>query len=489
MNLELGPYLPDLAKYSHPGCTRAENCYPRASGFGPFFGLVSTSDTFSETPLGSRQFFRNDGSVIAVVGGATKLGVRTGSGVTETTGYTTVSNEERWRFERFGDLVIAVSPTNAPQYLSDIDSDTSFSDLPGSPPTAEVVGRVGDHLVLGNISGSPSRVQWSNTNDPTGTWDTDQGDLSGSFDLDARYGDVTGIVRSAGGSGIVFQERAVWLMQFVGAPLGFRFSEISLDNGCPAPDSIVTVGSSVFYLSQDGFYVTNGSSVDRIGEDRVDRTFLSEVSGTYIGLTQGAINWDENAIVWSYVTGETPTSYSAQVIFSFALNQWSSARQSCYGTISLKQDDVTLGDLDALYANIGAIDLALGTQEWRGKSNILSAWYDNSGTATLGRFTGTALEATFEKGLLQVVPGQTTTVTGLGPIIENESQNTQTQVIVHDRIPSVDRVSTATTIGVDGFCPHKINGRYISPRMIIPAGASWDNATGVIVRARKAGRK
>lgn len=489
ISISFGEYLPDLPKLGNPGLTKAENVYPGPNGYGPFSGITDTGDTFSETCLGTRQFFRNDGTVIIVVGGETKLGVSSSGGVTETTGYTSVSTENRWRFERFGDYVIAVSPSNSPQYLSDIDTVETFTNLPGSPPTAQVVGRVGDHLVLGNLSGYPNRVQWSNFNDPTGAWDTDVGDLSGYFDLNPSYGDVTGIFRSVGGSGVIFQERAIWLMTFVGAPLGFDFTEVSTEVGCPAPDSIVSVGSLIYFLSQDGFYVTNGSGTDRIGANRVDDTFLGNVNATYRNLTQGAVNWSKNCIVWSYIAGENPTGYADQIIFSYALNRWSTARQSKLGFVSLKQGDITIGDLDSLYANIGSIDVALGTQEWVGSDRLFGAWYDDGGTTRLGSFSGNNLEATFETGLMQATPGYRTTVRSVTPLVENVSANTTAQIISQDTLTNVEKVSTATTVGVNGCSPQKTNGRYLGVRVKIPSGSSWDKASGLIVDARVGGRR
>lgn len=484
---DLGQFLPDMPKYNNPGVSKASNAYPTAEGFGPFEDLVDTGDTFSQKVQGAAQFFRNDNSAISVAGGTGALGVRTAGGVTETTGYTSILDTERWRFSRFGDQVIAVTPQNAPQYLTDLNTDEAFSDLPGSPPNAAVIGKVGDFLALGDIVGSPSRIQWSNFNDPTGAWDTNAGDLSGFKDLDAEFGRVTGIVRTSASEGIVFQERAIWLMQFVGAPLAFDFNEISVDRGCPAPDSIVAIGTSVFFLSQDGFYVTNGSSVNRIGSDRVDETFISNVNTSFRFLTQGAANWDKNCIIWSYITGEDANNYSEQLIYSFSLDKWSQASRPLLALVELKQDDVTVGDLDALYADVGSIDVAVGNEDWKGKDVLLGAWYNDGGTFRLGRFSGSSLQSQFETGLMQVSPGRRSTVTGVTPVIENQSMNTTTQIVGFGSFTDVERVSTSTVVGVDGFCPHLFNSRYISVRMTVPAGAVWDKASALIIRAREGG--
>ena len=487
--ITLGQYLPDQPSFNNPGCIEALNAYPGPSGFDMLEGPVTNGDTFSQVSQGAASFIRTDETAMIVVGGDTALAVQDGGGVTETTGLNAIGEEGRWRFERFNQILIAVAPGNSPKHLPDIDVDLSFTDLPGSPPTAEVIGRVDNFLVLGNIAGEPYRVQWSNFNDPTGTWDTNVGDLSGFQDLDARYGPVTGIVTISANSGLVFQERAIWLMTFVGAPLAFNFAPVTTDYGCPAPDSIVSVGSNVYFFSQDGFYFTNGAEIARVGANRVDKTFLENYNETYQSLVQGALNKEKQCIVWSYNTN-SPQLYQNQFIYSFVSDGWARAAVDCYTLVEGKQNDLTLDDLTTLYGTIENMPFPIGSSNYKGKAQFLSGLVDDGeGGSDFVGFTGDALEATFETGRRQLIPGSRTTVTGMAPIVQNLDENTTTQVVSQDNLTSVTRVTPATEAGADGFCPHHVNGRYVSGRMIFPAAAVWSRALGMQARVRAAGRR
>lgn len=511
-----GPWLPDAPDYKN-ALIEADNVYPKSGGYGPFRkpvdqgltgggggspfssafssafgGSVATATT--ETVIGAHMFFDQNDNAVHVAGSSTRLlTVRSGT-LTETTGYTAAA--DGWRFARFNDLVIAVSLENDPQYLTDINSDDTWSTLTGTPPKAAQVGRVDDFLVFGDLvdnadggsATAPYRVRWSAKNNPTTSWVTDRGELSGYRDLDRRYGRITAIV--GGRFGLIFQERAIWRMVFVGAPLAFDFELISSDRGCIASNSAVTIGTDTFFLSHHGFDVTNGSAVQSVGGNRIDDWFKETVSDTNVKRTHGAINWNEDSIVWAfYPSGGT--MFTRQIIYNFVQDTWSSASQSIDYLVQSKVNGETLASLSVTYPG-GLGDMSaftLGSSEWLAKDLSFAAFIPSGNGSTLAEFSGTSAQAQIVTGESMAAPGRRATVTGAWPIVETTASTITTSIRTRDQHGGAVRTTTPTVKGADGFCPHKVDGWLHSVRMTIPEGVTWQNASGVQVRAQPTGRR
>lgn len=494
--LSLGEWLPDQADYKNPGLVQALNCYPSSGGYAPFEVPNATTDVSTETVVGSELFIRNGGTPLVCAGSSTRLLIRTSGGVTETTGYSALASDSTWQFERFNDLVIAVSPENVPQYLTDIDTDTAWSALPGSPPRAACIGKVDDFLVMGDLTdiaglGSPTvpnRVRWSARNNPAGAWVTDRGELSDYRDLDPKYGRVTAIV--GGRFGLVFQERAVWRMVYVGAPSAFQFDLVSADRGCVATGSAVTLGFETFYLSQDGFRVTNGSQDNAIGGGRINEWFEGEVDSALLRRVHGAIHWPKRCIVWAFVPSGS-SGFTRQAIYSFVESRWSEGNQMFDYLVQTKQDALTLSDLGTLFpGGLGTMSAyQLGTSEWKARDRSLAVWSASGSGSAFAPLSGSTAAASWTTGDHALTPGRRTHVTGAMPIIENETGNTTIQIVSKSRQGGTPAVSTATTQGADGYCPQKVDNWFHAFRMQVPAGDVWDNALGFWVRANESGSR
>lgn len=485
--IQFGEWLPDLPELGKPGLTIANNVYPTEGGYSPFLEPVSSGDGVTGNVIGAKMFYRADGNSVVVGGTSTTLFVYTGGTVTTTNPpYTAASS---WRFERFGDLIIAVSKENAPQYLSDIDSDTSWSALPGSPPKASVVGRVGDFLAFGNTDDGTdvqNRVWWSAFNNPTATWQVDYGELSGWQDLNPRYGKITGIV--GGRWGLVFQERAIWRMTFVGSPKVFEFEEVATDRGCVAPDSIATIGYQTFFLSRGGFCVTNGSEVEWLGSGRINKWFEAARDASNVSMTQAAINWPMRCIVWSYrVPGVA--GFQNQIIYSFTANKFTTAEQAVDILVQANQDALTLSDLATLFpSGLGTMSAyEIGTSEWQAQDQIFACFVDSGSTSYFAPFTGDAAEATIETGDYSLEPGRRARVTGIGPLAEVSTGTLTARVRSRATQGGVQTSSAWTSRADDGFAPANADNWYHAFGQRMAAGAVWDKASGLLVKARASG--
>lgn len=488
IEVPLGEYLPDAGEWLNPGLTIANNVYPVANGYAPFYAANGSGDTTTETVQGAATFFKTDGSQLLAFGSSTRLGIRTASGVTETTGLTAIGSTAYWRFARFGDQIIAVSLNNAPQYLDDIDTDTSWSALPGSPPNAAVVGRIANQLFLGHVTESsvtyPSRIRWSAVANATTGWTTNRGELSDFRDLPEEYGAVTAIVGNR--SGLVFQERAIWRATFVGTPLGWDFDLLISDKGCIAAGSVVEIGADVYFLAEDGFYRTDGTALYPLSEGKISTTFLDGAQAAILPNVAAAVDWYRRAVVWAYQ--QTPGgAFTRQVIYSLVNDRWSTATEVMDYPVASQVDATTLGDLGSAVTAYG--DVTLGNPAWGPKEQTLGVFIASGAGSEFAQLTGDAKVATFKTGYGQPAPGRRQRITDTAALVDVADLSDVTiSVAVRDHIGGTDRTSERSP-AADTLCHHNLDGRYASLALALRSGASWSKATAFQVNSGAAGRR
>lgn len=496
IEVPLGEFLPAFPKQNNPGCIVANNCVPAEGGYAPFFAAsvktttvtrsdASTASTFLAPVLGANLFFRNDGTPIIAGGAAQTLFVRTGSTATETATAAAVTSGEAWDFAQFNDFVFATTLANDPYYLTDIDTDVVWSALPGSPPKAKYCERFADFLMLGYISGAPTRIQWSSFNSPAGSWAADRLTQAGFADLDPRMGEITGLV--GGRYPMVFQQRGISLVQYVGPPTVWQVSIVSEDRGCTAPFSVATIGSQTYFLSQDGFWMTNGSEFVPVGSQKVNKWFFNEVDQGALNETQAAVDWANRAIIWAFKSVGS-TVKDRLLVYSWEQGRFSTATVTADWLVGSRVDATTLEDLDLLFATLEDVDPPLDSEVWLAGDRVLGAFISSGGLATYQTFNGEAMQADWELGAFQPSPGQRAFVSEAQAVVEADDWNMQISAVAADN----QRMETATAYnspGANGAVPLRADGKEMRLAARLPAGSEWRRAQGVQLTFRGSGRR
>src|SRR6185437_506779 len=117
---------------------------------------------------------------------------------------------------------------------------------------------------------APYRVQWSGIADPT-NWPTPltQAALaaeSGYQDLAPDYGQVM-FIAGYPLYALIFQRFGITRANYVGGDTVFDFAPYEFTHGVIAHGAAAQVNSLVFFLADDGFFVTDGANVIPIGTD------------------------------------------------------------------------------------------------------------------------------------------------------------------------------------------------------------------------------
>ena len=489
--IEFGDLQADLPTYENSGALVVDNVLPLAKGYKSLAGFQALSGTgLTGSAVGLFTSFSASGST-NYAGDATKLYQMNSSLVfidkSKSGGYnnsTTENARDFWAFTQFGTNIIA---TNFADNIQKFDegTDSAFSDLVALK--AKYIAVIRDFVVAGYTTESSTtynqRVKWSGINDSS-TWTPSQSTQSGFQDIVGSHGNIQAIVGGES-AGVIFMEKAIYRMSYVGVPLIFQFDKIADNIGAFAPKSVASYGNMVFFLAQDGFYkLTGGQQLTPIGNGKVDNFFFDDLSSNLDGITS-AVDPNNSIVVWSYRgSGATGTTNNKLLIYNYAVDKWStgsdqdlefiaSASQEAFTT--LESLDV-LGDLDNLPKSLDSYFYKEGIVGLAGFNS------DNK----FGKFIANSLSATVDTTEFEGAKGKRSTLINCRPIVDGTT-NTSVTVTPITRQSQLDTTTNGTATGTNdtGTCPLRSTSRY--HRIRVNVTGNFNTMSGVDIEARPEG--
>lgn len=333
------------------------------------------------------------------------------------------------------------------------------------------------------------RIKWSAINDSS-DW-TPSGDTqSGYQDIVGSHGSVMAIV---GGESyaVIFMERAIYRMDYVGTPLIFQFSKVADNIGAFIPKSVVSFGSDIFFLAQDGFYkLSGGDTLAPIGNGKVDDYFFNDLSSDLDGVSS-AIDPNNSVAVWSYRgSGADGTNdiNNKLLIYNYSVDKWatgsgldvqfiSSGSQEAFDT--LEKLDV-LGNLDALPKTLDSYYYSSGVYGLAGFNS----------EKKFGKFLGGSLPATVDTTEFQGAKNSRSAITNVRPIVDAKTSSsvtvTVTPITRNTQIESI-AVGSPVSIQSNGDCPMRSSSRY--HRLRVKTTGNFLTMSGVDVTAKPTGKR
>ncbi len=489
--IEFGDLQADLPSYQNSGALVVDNVLPLAKGYKSLAGFQALSGTgLNNAAVGLFTSFSASGST-NYAGDRSKLYQMDSSLVfqdkSKAGGYnnsTTENARDFWAFTQFGSNIIATNFADNIQKFTEGTS-SAFSDLVALK--AKYIAVIRDFVVAGytNESGTVynQRVKWSGLNDSS-TWTPSQATQSGFQDIVGSHGNIQAIVGGES-AGVIFMEKAIYRMSYVGVPLVFQFDKIADNIGAFAPKSVASYGNMVFFLAQDGFYkLTGGQQLTPIGNGKVDNFFFDDLSSNLDGITS-AVDPNNSIVVWSYRgSGATGTTNNKLLIYNYAVNKWStgsgqdlefiaSASQEAFTT--LESLDV-LGDLDNLPKSLDSYFY---------KEGIVGLAGFNSANK-FGKFIANSLSATVDTTEFEGAKGKRSTLIECRPIVDGTT-NTTVTVTPITRQSQLDTTSTGSAVNTNdtGTCPLRSTSRY--HRIRVSVNGNFDTMSGVDIEARPEG--
>lgn len=251
---------------------------------------------------------------------------------------------------------------------------------------AKYVEAYNNYLFMANVSvGSttyPTRIYWSNLQDPT-TW------LTTSF-IEVSMNDgqsITGM-KVLGDNLIIFKTRSIYSISFTGDPdIPFILpggGKTNSDVGCVAPFSIQEVTNGLVFLSFDGLYYFDGTNSTKIS-DRINPTILG-LNNTRLSQTRSMVQHNKHRYIFSVPSSSSSTNDTV-ITWDWYLNAFSvytglNAASMSATFASGFQEKIYFGDYAGFYYQMdnGADDFPLNVRtainsyyytNWKPFSNIL----------------------------------------------------------------------------------------------------------------------
>lgn len=457
----LGEWLPD-----QPGVTGAvtdaKNCYPVSNGYAPFKGEADYSDA-AATELIITFAGKFDGATTLFAASATQIykfdNNDSSLDALTTSGYTTV---EGWDVTQFGPRIILANGIDKLQGWT-LNSSAYFGDLSADAPVAKYVTVVRDFVVAANDGSNTSKVYWSDLNDET-DW-TPATSSQADFQILPDGGDITGL---AGGEyGLIFLERAIYRMSYVGSPFFFQFDAISRSLGCISGGSIAQYGNLTYFLSDDGFYVCDGQVTKNIGNEKVNRWFFDNAIPGEISTGMSAtVNPITKLVIWKF-----NNNFGGQnlLIYSIDLNKWTYADTTAESVSYILTPSATLEQVDNYNTSIDALDIPLDSQVFAG-GQLLLAGVSNSKIIV---FSGQPKTASISTGDIDV--GQSV-VTLAKPIVDNGSGSIA--IASRNNLSDLVEFGSSTAADSENRISLRSNGKYHRLKLT-PTGSNWKTAVGI----------
>lgn len=330
-----GEWLPDLPDLDNPGLTEASNVLWSGGSYIPYNPLtVSGFRVPGGIPLAALRasISQNTLLFVASTDGVSKNYISAAPvnsfNFVDLTPSTGLAYAPYGTLAQFGSTVFYSDGINNPQYNA-LDLTRQFSKLTGpqgDAPLGQSVGVIGQFLVIGNLfqSGSAFGLQWSSINQPF-NWPTPGSanaiaSQSGVQYLDAGLSTVYGIAQGDQW-GLVVLSNGLERVQYVGGDVVFQFNEIYRGPTAVGPHSWIKFGGRVYCCGGDGFLVTDGVSVQRIGNAKVDRWFQKNWSASFFNVAAGADS-QKKLIYWTFPLAGTGIVPNAWIAYNYAEDKW-----------------------------------------------------------------------------------------------------------------------------------------------------------------------
>lgn len=509
MHIKFGEWTPDITPVEMTGLEVANNIIPVVDGYiqlrdvNNFSATVSSTATISWV-LGAKSVYAYTGEVYNYAGNGadlfqlaagswtkfTRTATSSASSTNIAVPYNSVA-EDYWEFEQFNDILVASNYSDLPQYIT-VGATTVFKNLTDSI-RFRTMAVVKNFMVAGNIydiatsAVHPTRVQWSAFDSVIGSanWTPSSITQSDYQDLGANAGRIQKVV--GGEYGVIVTANGIFRLTYIGSPFTFQVDHVLPEIGTAYPRSVCNYGEHVFFLSHGGFIsVSNGTTPQHIGRNKVDNHILGQVDLSYYTNVIGSVDQENKLIYWIY---PDPTANAGlpnkSVIFDMKSGKWTSADITAWYIYDAMSSYIALDEMTAgsSYPDIDLMTISLDSPFWKGGSRFLGLF---SSDKRLGSFNGSAMVATVETGEMTSAPMMRSFVREVRPFVDGGS-GISSRIGYRDGQESTIAYTAYANLNSYGVCPHRVSSRFIRAGLKVTGG--FTRLVGFEIDASVEGRR
>ena len=166
-------------------------------------------------------------------------------------------------------------------------------------------------------------MRWSDEYEPTGVPTdysiTSTTNLAGENVLSGNNGEMVDQM-TLNNSQIIYAERGVFAMDFIGAPLVFSFREVFSDDGIINRGAVAEFFNKHLVVGHNDIYVHDGNQKQSVVDKRVRRTFYNEVADTRSVYCQTVNDRSEVWICYADADAADPQTANRALVYNWAQN-------------------------------------------------------------------------------------------------------------------------------------------------------------------------
>lgn len=463
MFVPFAPWRPDVGGPNKPYSPLARGGVPQAAssgvGYGPFPSLVTATgaEALSGAPRGVISFQKTDGSWAVVGATAAKLELLDASYQWSDieTGRTVTAGDDV-SFAPFGAYLLNTDTTSGFKAYN-YDTPAGNNSVSGAPAARAVCVCNNVVFALGTSS-NPRRMQSSGVGDHT-AWTTKGADGKTFED----GGALVGMRDLKNGNGVIFQERAIRLVQFGQGAALYSVGKVADGRGAVADRTIVGFDGTAFWWDTDGpWQFTVGGGLIPIGAEKINRWLEANVGASNYENLQGVVDPTRSLVIW-----RVDATYA--LAYNWLIKDWSILPMVTSTLTRLATAGVTINDLSG---TIDSQTLTINNRLWQGGAPGLGAL---DGSYKFATFAGPNMAATLETAVQAGMRSKL--IKWASP--QSDAPNSTLSVGWSDTIAADLTWDDPVGRLDDGRVPLRTRGKNIAFRESIPAGEQWTFANGI----------
>ncbi len=217
--------------------------------------------------------------------------------------------DNRFSFTTMNDTLVVTNGVDQPQKYTGSGKFTSLTTTlaAGSITTSEVCFTMKDHLFLMNNTENavdcPQRVSWTNI----GSLEDWTAGTAGYQDLTDDVSWVVGVALLSENNAIIYKERSIVSMTWVGGHTPFRFRTMVIGTGALSKDSLDSGSGEQLVVGPDVTYAYKGTLDIDIIDDKIKRTMYGRLNKAYANrIFVIYVEEDDEFQIWLPTASEYP---------------------------------------------------------------------------------------------------------------------------------------------------------------------------------------
>lgn len=308
----------------------------------------------------------------------------------------TGSAETRWSFCQFGNTTIASNLADAMQSSAS----GAFAAIAGAPKAKIVVSASNNFVIAFNTDdatyGASTDRWWCCAQNDQTSWTPSVATSAAT----GRLVSVEGAIEAAlplGNYVIAYKKRGLFIGSYAGPPVVWQWELVTTNEcGCVGQDAVCDIGGLHFFVSDDNFWLFDGTRPVPIGDGVVRNWFNSACSPQYRHRVKCTYDRGNNVVRVSFPSHFGGGICDSVLVYHVIKKQWGRNDITIESQVNYISQGVTIDGLDAYGATIDSLpEIPIDSPFWLFGGRV-SAYFD--GTHTLMSINGAAGSSSFTTG-------------------------------------------------------------------------------------------